>query len=267
VRLAALGIVAAVMVALPLSQLLRRQQAELDQLAARRAVLNPIARAVDTERSLLQHRDAASQVLRGRPELETERRMRQREVDDRLVALAVALTTGPWDRAAQESDALRGDWSLLARRLVARSLSADDSEHGHRLLVEQALQVIDLLDQAQPGRSADEASVAVANAHRSLPTEAALQDERTALDRRRAGVETERRLMLLGLLALGVVALWLARPLWRRPGRVRTPEDAGTPSRPAQAEEAGRLMARLRRSDAPPSELPPDSRMDDVRQP
>lgn len=265
--MAALGIVAAVMVALPLSQLLRRQQAELDQLAARRAVLNPIARAVDTERSLLQHRDAASQVLRGRPELEDERRLRQREVDDRLVALAVALATGPWERAVQESDALRGDWSLLARRLLARSLSADDSEHGHRLLVEQALQVIDLLDQAQPARAGDEASARVGNPRHRLSTEAALQGERTALDRRRAGIETERGLMLLGLLALGLVALWLAWPLWRRPRPARTPKDADTPSRPAQAEETGRLMARLRRNDAPPSELPPDSRMDDVRQP
>ena len=269
-RVAALGIVAAVMVALPLSQLLRRQQAELDQLAARHAVLNPIARAVDSERSLLQHGDVAARVLRGRPELESERRVRQGEVDDRLTALAVALATGPWERAVHESDALREDWSLLARRLLAHNLSADDSEQGHRLLVEQSLQVIDLLDQAQPGHATDEASAQAPAPRRARPTPASLQAEHAALDRRHDSVAAERRNLLIGLLALAAVALWLARPLWprsTRSGEGSVPDDADTPSRPAQAEETGRLMARLRRSDASPSELPPDSRIGDLRQP
>ena len=255
-RLVALGLVGAAMVGLPLSQLLHRQQDELDRLSARRAVLDPIARAVDTERSLLLHRDAASRMLRGRPDLETERRVRQGEVDDRLMALAIALDIGPSERAVQESDALRGDWSLLARRLLARSLSADDSDQGHRLLVEQTLQIVDLLDQARPAAGA-----------RTRPTLATLQAEGTALDQRRDRIRAERRDLAVGLLALAIAALWLVRPLWPRTARPgAAPADDGLPTRPAQSEETGRLLARLRRGDAPPSEQPPDSRLDDLRQ-
>jgi hypothetical protein len=267
---AALGVIGAVMVVLPLSQLLQRQQAELDRIMARRAVLNPIERAVDSQRSLLLHRDSAARVLRGQPELETERRVQQAEVDDRLMALAVALATGPWERAVQESDALREDWSRLAGRLLMRSLSAADSDQGHRLLVEQSLQVIDLLDMASVGRAPDEASAPAWAGRRALPTPGVLQAEGAALDRRRERVEAERRYLLAGLLVLAVAALWLAWPLWPRRSRAGDAAASATfdnSSLPAQAEETGRLMARLRRGDAPPSELPADSRLDDLRKP
>lgn len=259
-RVAALGIVAALMVALPLSLLLRRQQTELDQLAARRAVLDPIARSVDAQRSLLQHRDAAGQVLRGQPKLEPQRRVVQGEVDKRLVALAVALDVGPWERVVQESDALRGAWSLLARRVIERSLRADESDDGHGLLIDQTLQIIDLLDLAGSGRAV--AQAASTSRPRAVPTPAALQAEGLLIDERAAAIRLERRLLLAAMLLLTLLALRLARPV-----RVVAEPSRSQPEPPAQAVEAGRLFDRLRRKDNTPSELPPDSRIGDVRQP
>ncbi len=281
-RLVALAAVGALMVTLPLSALLRRQQAELDALAARHAALNPMARAVDTQRALVLHRDVAGQVLRGRPEVEAERRLRQAEVDERLIALAVALDIGPWELAVKESDALRHDWSHLVRGLLARTVSADESEAAHRLLLEQALQVVDVLDRSWAARGRDEAA-AVSPAGPLLPRAgwpdpAALQAQQAALARRSAAVVGERRLLLAALLVLAGAAAWLALPLWRlrlRRDPARAPAASGdaasggdpTASRPSQFEETGRLMDRLRRRDAPPSELPPDSRIGDLRQP
>jgi len=253
------------MVALPLSLLLRRQQTELDQLAARRAVLDPIARSVDAQRSLLLHRGAAGRVLRGQPGVENERRVYQGEVDDRLTALAVALAVGPWERAVQESDALREDWSLLARRFSERRLSADESDQGHGLLVEQTLQIVDLLDLAQAGHKVDPASAqntAFVPQRRAVPTQASLQAERAWLDEKTGAIETERRLMVLAMLVLGLVALRLARPV-----RAMAVDKRGEPAPQTQAVVADRLFDRLRRSDGTPSELPPDSRLGDVRQP
>lgn len=152
-RLAALSVLGALVVALPLGQVLRYQSAELELLAAQREGLNPVTRAVDVQRGLLAHRDAAAQVLGGDQQLEPERRVRQAEVDERLAFLAVALTTGPWDRAVRESDALRDDWLLLVRDLTAQRLDLPESEQAHRLLVEQTLQVLDLLADASTPRA------------------------------------------------------------------------------------------------------------------
>lgn len=267
-RVAALGIVAALMVALPLSLLLRRQQTELDQLAARRAVLDPIARSVDAQRSLQLHRAAAGKVLRGQTQVEPERRVVQAEVDDRLIALAVALDVGPWEPVVQESDALRGNWSQLTRRVIERTLRAEESDDGHGLLVDQTLQIIDLLDLAGSGRLHVQAAAtpqparrASGAGHRPVPSPADLQAERAQIDEKAAATRLERRLLLAAMLLLTVLALRIARPV-----RVVEQASRGDPAPPAKAVEAGRLFERLRsRKDNTPSELPPDSRIGGVR--
>lgn len=147
-RLAALGLVGALMVAMPLLQLLHYQNSEASTLAAAQAGLDPVARAVDVQRGLLAHRDAAALVLAGRDNFEPERQVRQGEVDERLTTLATTLVSGSWQRAVAESDALREDWLSLARNFAGRSVAASESEQAHRLLIEQTLQVIDLVADA-----------------------------------------------------------------------------------------------------------------------
>jgi hypothetical protein len=147
-RLAALSLVGAVMVAVPLLQLLRYQGSEAESLAAARMGLDPVGRAVDVQRGLLAHRDAAAQVLIGHQNFEPERQLRQGEVDERLTSLATTLASGPWQRAISESDALREDWLSLARQFAGHSLAASESDQAHRLLIEQTLQVIDLVADA-----------------------------------------------------------------------------------------------------------------------
>jgi hypothetical protein len=144
-KLTALGVVGAMVVALPLVQVLRYQNAEIQAVLSERAGLDPVARAVAVQRGLLAHRDIAAQVLRGRKLLEPERLLRQGEVDDRLASLALALASGAWDRAMREASALRDDWSLLSQQVLTRSVVASESDQAHRLLVEQTLQVIDLV--------------------------------------------------------------------------------------------------------------------------
>lgn len=144
-KFAALGVVGAVMVLLPMAQLLRYQSAELQTLELQRAALDPMADAVALQRSLQAHGDAARPVLQGRPGLEPERRRRQDEVDLRLRELKGALAAGHWERALEEAQALATDWDQLARQVVGRSIGVAQSDHAHRLRVEQALQVMDLL--------------------------------------------------------------------------------------------------------------------------
>jgi hypothetical protein len=144
-NLAALSLVGVTLVALPVVQLLRYQAAELDALAAGRAKLDPVARAVHLQRGLIAHRDIAGQVLAGHPGLEPERKLRQNEVEGRMAAMMVALATGRWDLAIGEADDLHQDWRLLTQQVAERSIDAPGSDRAHRLLVEQTLQVIDLV--------------------------------------------------------------------------------------------------------------------------
>jgi hypothetical protein len=144
-NVAALSLVGATLVALPVVQLLRYQSSELDALNAGRAKLDPVARAVHLQRGLLAHRDIAGQVLGGLAGLEPERQLRQREVDGRMAAMMVALATGRWDQAVGEADDLHQDWRQLTQQVASHSIDPPGSDRAHRLLVEQTLQVIDLV--------------------------------------------------------------------------------------------------------------------------
>jgi hypothetical protein len=150
-RLAALGVVGALMCALPLIQVLRYQAAALGDTQAAQAALDPLEHAVALQRGLVQHRDVAGAVLRGASAREPERRQRQRVVNERLTDLDLSLRRGSLQRATQEGEALREDWTALSRRVEERSVAAADSDAAHRLLVEQTLQVIDYVSLAALG--------------------------------------------------------------------------------------------------------------------
>lgn len=174
-KLAALSAVGVAMVALPLFQVLRYQSAELQAAMAEQAGLDPVVRSVAVQHSLVTHRDLAGRVLRGQTALEAERLSRQGEVDERVAQLAGALVVVATERALEESHALREDWALLARQIQQRQVSAPESDLGHRLLVEQTLQVIDLVaDASGLGRDRDAGAALLASMMtRSLPRLAA----------------------------------------------------------------------------------------------
>jgi hypothetical protein len=144
-RSAAFGLLASLMVLLPLGEVLRYQSTEIQLLKAERALLDPLADAVNLQRQLLGHDEVAARVLAGRRQLEAERRLRQAGVDAALQELQGTLSAGFWHRALAEADELGQDWKSLASRIQAKRVDADSSRLGHRLLVEQALQVMDLV--------------------------------------------------------------------------------------------------------------------------
>jgi hypothetical protein len=152
-RLALVSVVGALMVALPLGQVLRYQGTALQALTTQRAALDPAGLTVEVQRALLSHRPLAAQVLRGVTAAEPERRLRQGAVDERVGAMTLALSAGAWELAVREATALSEDWRLLARQCTERTLRAAESDLAHRLLVEQALQVLDLLADATAPRA------------------------------------------------------------------------------------------------------------------
>lgn len=237
-KFAAIGAIGAAMVLLPLGAVLRYQNADLAALVAERAVLDPLAHALAVQRGLLGHRDVAERVLRGRLQLEAERRLRKADVDDALWALQGTLSAGYWVKALRESDTLVQDWRQLAHRVALRQVQAADSLAGHQLLVEQAVQVMDLVSAAAPAHAQDpllrlamarpagaqvqaqaqaQAQVQTQTAGGLLPPrlaglESALQARMAALDQRSAALRGQQSLLTLA--GTAIVALALAAALW-----------------------------------------------------
>jgi hypothetical protein len=144
-KFAALGALGMLMVATPWVGVMREQAREIEAILGAQAALDPVARAVDVKRALLAHRAPAARVLRGQRGAEPERLERQREADHRIDELASTLQRGRFVPALEEHAALRHDWAELLTQVAARSLNAHGSDAAHDLLVEQALQIIDLV--------------------------------------------------------------------------------------------------------------------------
>lgn len=170
-RLAALSLVGVAMCAVPLIQVLRYQGQEIEFARTALLGLDPVAGAVAVQRSLMEHRDVASQWLRGQPDAELPRRQRQGEVDARLAVLSQTLEQHANARAVVEAAAMTNDWRELVKRIVVKTVLPADSDAAHRLLVEQAIQVIDLVADALPLRNDRDAVVApvVAGVATGLP--------------------------------------------------------------------------------------------------
>ncbi len=258
-KLTLLSLAGTLAVALPTVQVLRLQGAELHAARVAQAGLDPLARATALQRSLLTHRDLAAPVLRGDLALEPERRLRQTEVDHRNSALATALGMVAAPEALDEYLALQADWTGLSGRIAQRTLSADDSNLGHRLLVEQVLQIMDLVVDPLVGTgpvpaelqaSVLQARLAVHQALGGAPLaqtlDPVLQEQTQLADRlkgRESHLQQARTGLLVLLLGLGLACLWLSRSLQRKAPADQPPLPPGAPT---SRDEAARLLHRLR---------------------
>lgn len=240
-RFAAIGTLAGLMVLLPLGEVLRYQTDEIQMLMAERALLDPLAHAVGVQRSLLSHGEVASRVLAGRRQLESERRLRQLEVDVVVHDLKGTLSAGLWDRALAEADDLAHDWRELAGRIQAAKVDVAGSRDGHRLLVEQALQVMDLVsaragaDRAiaglapvPPGRLPSGQMPADTGAHRRAAledAEAVLTARSLQLNAQLGRVHAARSHQVAGLASLLLVLAAALAVRWRRLQQTEAPPD------------------------------------------
>jgi hypothetical protein len=205
---------AAASISLPLTPVWRSTDAEIEALAAERALLDPLTRAQALQRSLLGHADVAARVLRGRGALEGERKLRQHSVDADLVALQATLSAGLWTRALDETHGMAQDWRSLAWHVAQRSIGSTSAWNAHQLLVEQTVLVMDIVSAAvQPG-DAVLLRLALQPRRHSGELEAALQARIDAIDARLAAAHEARAAALVaaaasGLLLLGIGVAWL----------------------------------------------------------
>lgn len=291
-QFAALGIAGAALVGLPLSQVLRYQGLEIQALVNERQALDPLTDAVAVQRNLIGHRDVTDRVLQGRTQLEPERRLRQNSVDESLWALHGTLSAGQWLQALAESGALRQDWRTLVHRIGLRQIDRAENQAQHRLLLEQAVQVMDFVSasadlgsythlatlQTTRGTEAGPASARLApgapqaqrrtlSAQHLASLEPALLARRALLDARIVQLR-EQRMALFGasaiLLALAVASalrVWRARRPLSGPPRDDNRRSRGRRAADQmwQPPEPGRLAEQLRVVTSTPPAQPPTS--------
>jgi hypothetical protein len=193
---------------LPLGPLWRDQSVQLEALQAERRLLDPLSHALALQRSLLAHRRVSEQVLRGRSPLEAERLLCQADVDHGLWLLSGTLSAGLWARALAETNQMAYDWRVLTQGVALRRIDVAESNRAHQLLIEQAVQVMDLLAaQATTASSLHWAAMrpALADAPRSQALQTALLVRTQLLQARQAELQASRA-------GSGVLALlaWLA---------------------------------------------------------
>lgn len=240
-KLAAFGVVGVALCLLPLWQLWNWHGLELRLAAQDAEAAEPGLLAVQTQRALLQHQLASARVLQRDAQAEPLRREQQALVDARLLQLQQALAPSGMLPATLEVQAMRRDWPPLVQRIVQARCSVQESDHEHRLLQEQALQVIDIVSAALPAPADPALAQAQQQLLQELPgslaaglraepvgawsgapawlerTSQAEQAWQAASSRRQALHETQRLFAAGGMLLAASIALallaWLVRSL------------------------------------------------------
>lgn len=233
---------------LPLGPLWHEQGVQLEALQAERRLLDPLSHALDLQRSLLVHRRVSEQVLRGRSPLEAERLLCQAEVNLGLWRLSGTLSAGLWARALAETQQMAYDWRMLTQGVALRRVSVAESDHAHQLLVEQAVQVMDLLAaQATDALSLHWAAIRPdwADTTRSQALRTALLARTQLLHSRQAELQASRTGSgALALMAWLVAAWLLPRAPRSAPGNdVRRSHGRRTSDRRTQPTALNRLAA------------------------
>ena len=142
-KFSAIGVIATVMCAVPLVQLVQYKNSEIDVAQSEDDGLDPVRTAVALQRQVQAHRGLSALVLNGQAEADTERRARQAEVNTQHARLQEQLATLGYTKPAEEAKAWKAAWDQLGGQVDSRSTQAADSFAAHTALVDRNLSLID----------------------------------------------------------------------------------------------------------------------------
>jgi methyl-accepting chemotaxis protein len=143
-KLLVLGLVALVMVALPLTGHLGKLYASSNATRAELAGLTPSRALLKVVQLSQQHRGLSASALSGNAEFEARRKSKQGEVDQAMAnwaAIAQRDIANP--RIRNDSQAMLSGWQTLSKAVAAQRMTSAESTSQHTLLISHQIELHD----------------------------------------------------------------------------------------------------------------------------
>ncbi|MBU6261035.1 MAG: HAMP domain-containing protein, partial [Burkholderiales bacterium] len=136
-KLTALGLIAAVLCAVPLAQVVQGKDDDLATARAERDGLPPLRIAIALQRALQDHRGVAGLALAGDAPAQAALGAATADVRHRLERLVAAVHAAGYAKTETLALALQADWDRLAQDIAAHRLGGAASDAAHRALIER----------------------------------------------------------------------------------------------------------------------------------
>jgi methyl-accepting chemotaxis protein len=145
-KFAALGVIGAVMTAVPLLKVIEYRQGELTVAVAEDMGLDTVELMMPLLRSLQAHRGLSSITLaRSDSKASAERATRRDEVNANLDKVEKFMQTAGYAKAQDDLKVLKADWNKLSSQVDGNSISAADSMVAHSALVQKHIALLDVV--------------------------------------------------------------------------------------------------------------------------
>jgi len=156
-KFATLGIIGAVMTAVPTYHVIKARNAEIAVAKSEEAGIGPVRSAVALQRGLQTHRGYSGMVLGGNAASDGDRKVRATEVATALATLNKQMVDLAYTLPVDSSKALKNDWDRLHQQVDSRSITPAESWAAHGALVQANITLIDQVADAS-GLSLDPVS-------------------------------------------------------------------------------------------------------------
>ncbi len=142
-KFAALGVIGAVMTAIPALKVLEYKTAEASVAQSEDNGLDPARTAISMMRAMQQHRGLSGIALNGSAAVDGERRALRAEVGKSMDTLLKQVQDFGYKDTTAEVQSLKAEWEKLVAQVDAKSISAADSFSAHSRLIDHALRSIE----------------------------------------------------------------------------------------------------------------------------
>ena len=147
-KFGALGVIGAVMCAIPLTKVIEYKSGEIAVAKSEHAGIDPVRTTVALQRQLQAHRGLSGLVLSGNAAADIERRNRQADVNTQLAKLSKELSDLGYSKAAEGAKALQTGWTKLSDDVENRRTTPPESFAAHTALVEANITLLDAVADA-----------------------------------------------------------------------------------------------------------------------
>ena len=143
-KFASIGVISAVMCAVPLSKVVQYKNSELGvAISEKTGRDSAISTGIELQKQLQAHRGLSSLVLNGNVSADSDRRARLADVSAQIALLDTQLATHGYSAAAKLASEIKADWDKVVQRIDGRELSAKESFAAHSEIVQKNLLLLD----------------------------------------------------------------------------------------------------------------------------